>query len=553
VDQADDVVTFLRALTRAESKSAAEEWEAAARLWQRVVAANPVEGRFWTRLAEARHHAQDYRGAVAAYEQALDLRDGYPAETIYRMACCHALLGERDEALANLERALELGYRHLDHARTDDDLASLRDDARFRALVGLVETSGLSRDEGWRTDLRFLVREVKRRAYDPFRYVSEERFDAEVSQLDQAISGLTDLQIVLEMNKLLRLLGDGHAGVWPPRVNDEARQALPVQFYLFEEGIFVVAADPAHADVLGAQVLRIGERPVEEVMEAVDPIIHRDNENGQWPKHLMPRYLRALPYLHALGVAPSPREIVLDVRDVDGVARQVALTTDATRPISNPDNNFPYPDGWVYFPETLPGPLPLYLRHIHTSYWFAYLAEERTVYFQFNAVRDAFPESLADFGARLFAFVDDHEVDKLVLDLRWNNGGNTFLELPLLHRLIASKINRRGRLFVIIGRKTFSAAQNGASLMNRHTEAIFVGEPTGSSPTFVGESIEFELPYSGAWANVSDLLWQSTWPMDYRIWIAPTLYTPPTFAAFRANRDPAVEAILACREHLPGW
>jgi hypothetical protein len=40
--------------------------------------------------------------------------------------------------------------------------------------------------------------------------------------------------------------------------------------------------------------------------------------------------------------------------------------------------------------------------------------------------------------------------------------------------------------------------------------------------------------------------------MDYRTWIAPTVYTPPTFAAYRANRDLAMEATLAWREHLPG-
>jgi hypothetical protein len=33
--------------------------------------------------------------------------------------------------------------------------------------------------------------------------------------------------------------------------------------------------------------------------------------------------------------------------------------------------------------------------------------------------------------------------------------------------------------------------------------------------------------------------------MDYRTWIAPRIYTPPTFAAYRAGRDPALEAILA--------
>ena len=113
-------------------------------------------------------------------------------------------------------------------------------------------------------------------------------------------------------------------------------------------------------------------------------------------------------------------------------------------------------------------------------------------------------------------------------------------------------VRRRGRLYVIIGRSTFSAAQNLATQIERHTEAIFVGEPTASSPTFVGETIDFQLPYSGVWANVSDLLWQSGWPMDERPWIAPLLYTPLTFTAFRANRDPALEAILAVREQVPG-
>jgi hypothetical protein len=36
--------------------------------------------------------------------------------------------------------------------------------------------------------------------------------------------------------------------------------------------------------------------------------------------------------------------------------------------------------------------------------------------------------------------------------------------------------------------------------------------------------------------------------MDYRTWIPPTIYTPPTFEDYRNNRDPAVEAILAYRE-----
>ena len=52
--------------------------------------------------------------------------------------------------------------------------------------------------------------------------------------------------------------------------------------------------------------------------------------------------------------------------------------------------------------------------------------------------------------------------------------------------------------------------------------------------------------------TISDLYWQSSWPMDHRTWIAPRLYAPPTFAAYVENRDPALEAVLACDALLPG-
>ena len=129
-----------------------------------------------------------------------------------------------------------------------------------------------------------------------------------------------------------------------------------------------------------------------------------------------------------------------------------------------------------------------------------------------------------------------------------NNGGSTNWSHPLLLGLIGDrKINRRGRLFVVIGRRTFSAAQNTTTYFERYTNAIFVGEPTGSSPNFVGEEVPVTLPYSKVWANVSHLFWQSAWPQDQRMWLAPQIYTPPTFADFRAGRDAALETILNYR------
>jgi hypothetical protein len=172
---------------------------------------------------------------------------------------------------------------------------------------------------------------------------------------------------------------------------------------------------------------------------------------------------------------------------------------------------------------------------------------KKLVYFQYNQVQDQGDETIEKFCGRLFRFIAENDVRRLVIDMRWNGGGNNFLNEPLVHGLIrCDKVNQEGRLFVIVGRNTFSAAMCGAVDVERHTKAIFVGEPTGSSPNFVGESaVIVELPFSKRRASISDLYWENSVAMDYRTWIAPAIYAPPTFAAYRTNRDPALEAIFS--------
>jgi tetratricopeptide (TPR) repeat protein len=53
----------------------------------------------------------------------------------YNLACSYAVLGMIDPAFSSLQRALELGYRHLAHVRRDPDLKSLRRDPRFTRLL----------------------------------------------------------------------------------------------------------------------------------------------------------------------------------------------------------------------------------------------------------------------------------------------------------------------------------------------------------------------------------------------------------------------------------
>lgn len=57
----------------------------------------------------------------------------------YNLGCSQALLGDKDDALASLRQAVELGYDDVEYLVSDEDLSSLRDDAGFQTLVRELE------------------------------------------------------------------------------------------------------------------------------------------------------------------------------------------------------------------------------------------------------------------------------------------------------------------------------------------------------------------------------------------------------------------------------
>jgi hypothetical protein len=59
----------------------------------------------------------------------------------YNAACCLALAGQRDRALAELDRLVNAGERDVEHLQRDGDLVGLHDDPRWRALIGRAQAN----------------------------------------------------------------------------------------------------------------------------------------------------------------------------------------------------------------------------------------------------------------------------------------------------------------------------------------------------------------------------------------------------------------------------
>jgi hypothetical protein len=533
-----DAQQFMAKLEKARQFSSERKWSEALPLWRQITEQNPVNGEYWSQLGTALYSVKDYLKSIDAYKKQIQLGHGAIGAAAYNIACNYALAGNKKEALDWLAKALYTGFNNISHARKDEDLTSLHSEAAFKKLLGTDDVSKMTRAEGWRYDLDLLKQEVKRKAYIR-KELSLGKFERQFDEIYNSISKKTDIQLILEIMKLMTIIDDGHTSVFPPS-RKEFQMVLPVQFYFFEEGLYIVAADQTQKDIVGAQVLGFDSRSVDDVATTMSKMISRDND-----MNLMQNLASAIRHtaaLHAAGLTKDPNRIALEIIDSRGEKRIVQVKADT---LAVRVDHKSVPAGWFKLHENLEKPVPLYLKNLSSNYWFERIPDNKAIYMQWNSVRNDKHETLNNFTDRLMSGINDNNIEKLVIDLRWNNGGNTMLLPYFINALIKNEnINKRGNLYVITGRRTFSAAQNLATFLERHTNAIFIGEPTGSRPNFVGEEDFITLPYSKLALNVSDLFWQSSWPWDKRVWIAPSVYIPPTFKAYSQNEDEVLNAIL---------
>jgi tetratricopeptide (TPR) repeat protein len=81
------------------------------------------------------YDAGDYEGVVAQGRETIEAHPEYP-EPMYNLACCEALIGRKEDAIAHLRLAIEQAEQLREFAKQDSDLESLREEPAFKELVG---------------------------------------------------------------------------------------------------------------------------------------------------------------------------------------------------------------------------------------------------------------------------------------------------------------------------------------------------------------------------------------------------------------------------------
>lgn len=391
----------------------------------------------------------------------------------------------------------------------------------------------------WRQDLDFLAHQMPSQHANLFHAMRRGQFDSALASIRDWLPSLARHQLIVELERLAAMIGDGHSNVGPWRDTMVAFHTLPIALYRFSDGYYVRAATREQAALLGARVSRIGPVSIDSAEALVAPLISRDNAMGLWM--YAPLLLQMPEVLHALGLSRDPNRAELRL-DLNGTSRTVTLEASGLFPnlSGDADKSWNPRPGWVDLRER--SAAPLWLSRTRDPYWFTYVPDGRLLYCQLNEIQER-GERLADFFARALAAADSTGAERFVLDLRLNGGGNGYYNRTIVRALVRSRFDERGRLFVITGRRTFSAAQMLISDLEEWTNPIFVGEPSASRGNAYGDSRRLVLPNNRVTVRVSSLWWQYWDTRDTRPWIAPEIAAPLTLGAYASGRDPALEAI----------
>jgi hypothetical protein len=405
------------------------------------------------------------------------------------------------------------------------------------ALTGSSSAQGsASAIPGAAKDVRALGTELESLHPNLFRNVSRKRFRSEVAALARQAPSLDANQLLVGLMRIAALPGDrnGHTGLFPLHGHRRELHLYPLRLYDFVDGVHVVdeAGGPS---LTGLRLTAVAGIPIEQVLARVRPLVPHDNESSM--RALAPHYVLVAEVLAGLGVTEKAGPVAFTFERPGGERVEQVLA-----PILGSEYAAEFSDPvHGHNPSVLPSrPRPLYLAQAGRELYVRKLAEGRVLYVGYNSALALTYE----FAPKLERLAKSPRLRRVIVDVRLNGGGNNQSYRPLYGVLASPLINRPRRLYLLVGRATFSAAGNFAAEIDRYTRAVLVGEATGGGVNQYGDATTIELPATGWTVHVATSYVVRGPLNDRRLAVSPSRRVDIRSADFLAGRDPVLTAAL---------
>ncbi|WP_445385845.1 hypothetical protein ACT6NV_03290 [Robiginitalea sp. IMCC44478] len=373
----------------------------------------------------------------------------------------------------------------------------------------------------WEEDLQYLEQTLFKEHKNPVHNIPEEELKERFSSLRSRFSSLTSKQKLIELIMLMSSIGDGHTTIR----SYDIFNYLPFHVYWFGDDLRVIWAKSAYADILGHKIRSIDGVDITAAKELVNTLSPKGENNYllmQWGQ----QWFRNIDVLHYLGISKSDTAIELSLEDPDG-----ELFTEKIPILSEDLSGQP----WICAYK----PLPLYMQNPAAP--ITYEALEGALYVNFRSYPSK-KEMKAKVGELVNTLSSGKDLTKLIFDFRVNGGGDFTIGRLMIDRLKKSNVLKNREVYVITGRRTYSAAMVNALDLKKELGAMLLGEPPMQRPNGYSESHPFTLPHSNINASVSTEFYSfQNEDLDE---VVLDKHFKPNFDLLKEGRDEILEWIL---------
>ncbi len=300
---------------------------------------------------------------------------------------------------------------------------------------------------------------------NPFANISDNELLEKKQQVIDRIPKMNDAEFYFSLKELLASLGDAHSGI-TLSAQPEFLHFIPL-FLGKGETWYLHATDNDHEQYLGWEVVAINNTPMLDVIESFKRIISTDND--AWLYAQLVNEINLKEALEYLDIVKKNARIFVTLQNNDQKV-DVEFKSYPIKDIAN--------FAFLYVPAAKTAPNGIY-RYMSLN--------EETFFVQYNACQEAPDYSMSNFARNVNARLQENHYKKVILDLRFNSGGNSEIIHPLLNVLKHQQQKQNFTLYIAIGNKTFSSGGMNALYALNMLNGILIGEPTGFSVKSYGE------------------------------------------------------------------
>lgn len=342
-----------------------------------------------------------------------------------------------------------------------------------REIVLNNDNANEERNRLWSEDIAYFAEEFPKRHKNPFSVITEEAFEEKIAEITKSIDKRTNIELFVDINKIIASIGDAHSSIyyWDG-------YSYPLQYWIFDGKVYIVNADIKYEDMVFSQILKINGVDINEVVGQLTSLISHENES--WVLAKLPDYLQSPVYMFGLGIVPDEESAVFTVEKDNEI-------TDFTV------HTIQYGKGADFVIKTASNPL---IGSFDKYYQYTYLPDSNTIYFEYNVCADMDTQRFSSFNQQMFNEIKAENIDKIIVDLRSNRGGNSEVLNPFTQEL-ESYVSENSdiKIYILIGRNTSSSGMFAIyRIKEAAPNAVSIGEPTGGAMDCYGEVLSFNLP-----------------------------------------------------------